>query len=50
MITRGYFRMLNFFDIAEAIDLEKLRALLGPSAAPRSPGLQSSTKEVAAPA
>src|ERR1700686_3071962 len=37
MIARGYFRILNFFDIAEAIDLERLRALLGPEASPRSP-------------
>lgn len=38
IIARGYFRILNFFDIAEAVDLEKLRSLLGPQAAPRSPG------------
>src|SRR5712671_5897943 len=36
IITRGYFRMLNFFDIAEAIDLEQLRILLGPHRAPLS--------------
>jgi len=36
MIVRGYFRILSFFDIAEAIDLERLRAALGPEAAPRS--------------
>jgi hypothetical protein len=47
MITRGYFRMLNFFDIAEAIDLEKLRALLGSKAAPRSPGFVHLTPEYA---
>jgi hypothetical protein len=47
MITRGYFRMLNFFDIAEAIDLEKLRALLGPHTAPRSPGFVHLTPEYA---
>jgi hypothetical protein len=47
MITRGYFRMLNFFDIAEAIDLEQLRTLLGPHAAPRSPGFVHLTPEYA---
>ena len=47
MITRGYFRMLNFFDIAEAIDLEKLRALLGSKTAPRSPGFVHLTPEYA---
>src|SRR6266404_3466837 len=47
IITRGYFRMLNFFDIAEAIDLEKLRTLLGPQAAPRSPGFVHLTPEYA---
>lgn len=44
---RGSFRILNFFDIAEAIDLEKLRALLGPEAAPRSPGFVHLTPEYA---
>ena len=34
MILQGYFRILNFFDIAEAIELDKLRALLGPEAGP----------------
>jgi hypothetical protein len=38
MIVRGYFRILNLFDVGEAFDLEKLRPLLGPSAAPHSPG------------
>jgi len=47
MIARGYFRILNFFDIAEAIDLEKLRALLGPEASPRSPGFVHLTPEYA---
>ncbi|HXN50798.1 MAG TPA: hypothetical protein VN943_02600 [Candidatus Acidoferrum sp.] len=47
MIARGYFRIMNFFDIAEAIDLEKLRALLGPQAAPRSPGFVHLTPEYA---
>ncbi len=39
--------MLNFFDIAEAIDLEKLRTLLGPHTAPRSPGFVHLTPEYA---
>ncbi len=47
MIARGYFRILNFFDIAEAIDLEKLRALLGPEASPRPPGFVHLTPEYA---
>jgi hypothetical protein len=47
MIARGYFRILNFFDIAEAVDLEKLRSLLGPQAAPRSPGFVHLTPEYA---
>jgi hypothetical protein len=47
LITRGYFRILNFFDIAEAIDLDKLRALLGSKAAPRSPGFVHLTPEYA---
>jgi hypothetical protein len=46
-IARGSFRILNFFDIAEAIDLEKLGALLGPEAAPRSPGFVHLTPEYA---
>ena len=44
---RGYFRILNFFDIAEAIDLEQLRILLGPEAAPRSPAFVHLTPEYA---
>jgi hypothetical protein len=47
LLTRGQFRMLNFFDIAEAIDLEKLRVLLGSKAAPRSPGFVHLTPEYA---
>jgi hypothetical protein len=38
MMVQGYFRIFNFFDVGEAFDLEKLRTLLGPSAAPHSPG------------
>jgi hypothetical protein len=47
MIAHGYFRILNFFDIAEAVDLEKLRSLLGPQVAPRSPGFVHLTPEYA---
>src|ERR1051326_5013711 len=45
--VRGLFRILNFFDIAEAIDLDSLRRLLGPEAAPRSPGFVHLTPEYA---
>ena len=45
--VRGLFRILNFFDIAEAIDLDNLRGLLGPEAAPRSPGFVHLTPEYA---
>jgi hypothetical protein len=47
MIARGYFRILNLFDIAEAIDLEKLRPLIGPQATPRSPAFLHLTPEYA---
>lgn len=47
MLVRGYFRILNFFDIGEAFDLEKLRALLGPAAVPLSPGFVHRTPEYA---
>src|ERR1700677_4029956 len=45
MILQGYFRILSFFDIAEAIDLDKLRALLGPEAAPRAPAFRHRVPE-----
>ena len=45
MMLQGYFRVLNFFDVAEAIDLDKLRALLGPEAAPRPPAFRHRTPE-----
>ncbi|MGD0427636.1 MAG: hypothetical protein ABSC10_13025 [Candidatus Acidiferrales bacterium] len=45
MILQGYFRILNFFDIAEAIELDKLRALLGPEAAPRPAAFRHRTPE-----
>ena len=37
MILQGFLRILSFFDIAEAIEMEKLHVILGPEAAPRSP-------------
>ncbi len=45
MIVQGYFRMLNFFDIAEAIELEKLRGLLGTEAVPRPAAFRHRTPE-----
>lgn len=45
--ARGFFRIFSIFDIAEAIDLDKLRRLLGPEAAPRSPGYVHLTPEYA---
>jgi hypothetical protein len=45
MILQGYFRILNFFDIAEAIELEKLRALLGPEAGPLTAAFRHRTPE-----
>jgi hypothetical protein len=47
MNVRGYFRILSFFDIGEAIDLERLRPLLGPAAAPHAPGFIHRTPEYA---
>ena len=47
IVVRGHFRILAFFDIAEAIDLDGLRVLLGPDAAPRSPGFAHLTPEYA---
>src|ERR1700735_1773604 len=45
MVLQGYFRVLSLFDIAEAIELEKLRALLGPEAAPRPPAFRHRTPD-----
>jgi hypothetical protein len=45
MLLQGYFRILNFFDIAEAIELDKLRALLGPEAVPRPAAFRHRTPE-----
>ena len=47
MIVRGCFRILSFFDIAEAIDLDKLNATLGPEATPRSLAFAHRTPEYA---
>jgi hypothetical protein len=47
MIVRGYFRILSFFDIGEAIEMEKLRPLLGPTAVPHSPGFAHHAPEYA---
>ena len=47
MIVRGYFRILSFFDIGEAFDLDRLRPLLGPAAVPHSPGFIHRTPEYA---
>ena len=47
MIARGHFRILSFFDIAEALDMDKLRGLLGPEALPRSPAFIHLTPEYA---
>jgi hypothetical protein len=47
MFVRGYFRIFNFFDIGEAFDLEKLRAVLGPAATPHAPGFIHRTPEYA---
>jgi len=47
MRVQGYFRILNFFDIGEALELERLRTLLGPGAAPRSPAFVHHTPEYA---
>jgi hypothetical protein len=45
--VQGYFRILSFFDIGEAFDLERLTSLLGPAAAPHSPGFVHHTPEYA---
>ena len=44
---RGCVRILAFFDIAEAIEMDSLRGLLGPEASPRSPGFVHLTPEYA---
>ena len=47
IIVRGCVRILAFFDIAEAIELDALRTLLGPEGSPRSPGFVHLTPEYA---
>src|ERR1700746_3715815 len=47
MILQGFLRILSFFDVAEAIEMEKLRVILGPEAAPRSPALTHRSPEYA---
>src|ERR1700726_2462336 len=47
MIVQGYFRILSFFDIAEAIEMERLRGILGPEAAPRPPTFSHRSPEYA---
>jgi len=47
MIVRGYFRIFSFFDIAEAIKLDSLLAILGPEAAQRAPAFSHRTPEYA---
>jgi hypothetical protein len=47
MNVQGYFRILSFFDVSEAFEVERLNALLGPEASPRSPGFVHRTPEYA---
>jgi hypothetical protein len=47
MRVQGYFRILSFFDIGEAFDLERLTTLLGSGAAPHAPGFVHQTPEYA---
>jgi hypothetical protein len=47
MRVQGYFRILSFFDIGEAIEMERLPALLGPGAARHAPGFVHHTPEYA---
>ena len=47
MILQGFLRILSFFDVAEAIEMEKLRVILGPEAAPRSPAFTHRSPEYA---
>ena len=36
MLVQGYFRVLSFFDVSEAFELDRLTALLKPDASPKS--------------
>ena len=47
MILQGFLRILSFFDVAEAIEMEKLRVILGPEAVPRSPAFTHRSPEYA---
>ena len=47
MILQGFLRILSFFDVAEAIEMEKLRVILGPEATPRSPAFTHRSPEYA---
>jgi hypothetical protein len=47
MVVQGYLRIFSFFDIAEAIEMEKLRGILGPEAAPRSRAFSHRSPEYA---
>jgi hypothetical protein len=47
MKVQGYFRILNFFDMGEAIEMERLPALLGPGAVRHAPGFVHQTPEYA---
>ncbi len=45
MLLQGYFRILTFFDISDAIELPRLLAMLGPEAAPLSPAFTHRSPE-----
>ncbi len=45
MIVQGYLRIVTFFDIAEAMEMESLRGKLGPEAAPCPPAFSHRTPE-----
>jgi len=47
MIVQGFLRILSFFDVAEAIEMEKLRAILGSQAAPQSQAFAHRSPEYA---
>ncbi len=47
MIAQGFFRIFNFFDIAEAFEMQKLRSILGSDAEPYTPGFAHRSPEYA---
>jgi len=49
MNVQGYFRILSLFDVSGSLRAGTLNALLGPEAAPRSPGFVLRTPEYAQP-